>query len=322
MFEQKSVSVVVPCYNEETQVGRVLRTVPEWVDCVIVVDDASTDGTAEAVRGCIRESEKRCEIVLIEHPENRGVGAAIVSGYREAVTREIDVTAVMAGDGQMAPEELPLLVGPVARGEADYTKGNRLFYGGAWDAIPKYRYLGNAFLSMLTKIASGYWHVADSQTGYTAISLRALRTIELEEVYSRYGYPNDLLVRLNVYRFRVGDVPIRPVYDVGEDSGIRLWKVVPTMSWLIFKRFLWRMKEKYVIHDFHPLVLFYLVGGFLGAAGVLLFLRLVWVWIARGDIPDINALAWVFCSVSASQLMLFGMWFDMEMNRDLMVKPS
>ena len=115
-------------------------------------------------------------------------------------------------------------------------------------------------LSLLTKIASGYWHVADSQSGYTAIGLSTLQKLDLDRVYPRYGFPNDLLVHLNVRDARVRDVPSRPVYNVGEQSGIRYSRVVPTISWLLLKAFFWRLKEKYVIRDFHPLVFFYVLG--------------------------------------------------------------
>ena len=320
MFEGKSVAVVVPCYNEQTQIGGVLRTMPEMVDCVIVVDDKSTDGTADVVRGHIASEGDSPRTVLIEHEQNAGVGAAIVTGYREAIRREMDVTAVMAGDGQMDPNELDVIVAPVARGLADYTKGNRLFYRGAWETIPRHRYLGNAFLSMLTKIASGYWHVADSQTGYTGISLAALQTVDLEGIYPRYGYPNDMLVRLNVYGFRVADVPIRPVYSVGEQSKMKLWKVVPTMSWMIFKRFLWRLKEKYVIHDFHPLVMFYAFGFLTFWIGLLFGLYLFVHRVFFGPVAGTSTLFSVFLFMTGLQLQLFAMWFDMEMNRDLRVQ--
>jgi glycosyltransferase involved in cell wall biosynthesis len=320
VFENKTVAVVVPCYNEQRQIASVLATMPEWVDCVIVVDDASKDATADTAQTYIDRHRER-QIVLLRRKANGGVGAAIVEGYREAIVRRMDITAVMAGDGQMPPDELHLLVAPVARGQADYTKGNRLFYRNAWDAIPKYRYLGNAFLSMLTKIASGYWHVADSQTGYTAISLEALETINLDRVYPRYGYPNDLLVRLNVFDFVVADVPIRPVYGVGERSKMKLWKVIPTMSWMIFKRFVWRLKEKYIIHDFHPLVLFYAFGWLSFNAGLLSGLYLVILRFFEKVAPT-SALFSVFLFMTGLQLMLFAMWFDMEMNRQKRNGPS
>ena len=319
MYEDKTIGVVVPCYNEETQVGKVLETMPDFVDCIIVVDDCSSDGTAEVVDRHIESEGENPRTILIRLEVNSGVGAAIMAGYEEAMRREVDVSAVMAGDGQMPPDELGGVIEPVCRGQADYVKGNRLFYRDAWQTIPRLRYLGNAFLSMLTKIASGYWHVADSQTGYTAISLHALKTIELEGIYPRYGYPNDMLCHLNVYDMRVADVPIRPCYNVGEQSKMRLWKVIPTMSWLIFKRFCWRMWRKYVIRDFHPLVLFYLAGFLLTALGLAFFVRMIWVWIDFGTIPPLNALVWTFCMVSSAQFMLFAMWFDMENCRDLKV---
>jgi hypothetical protein len=220
----------------------------------------------------------------------------------------------------MDPDELESIIAPVVRGQCDYTKGNRLFYRNAWEIIPRHRFLGNAFLSMLTKIASGYWHVADSQTGYTAISLEALETIDLEGVYPRYGYPNDMLVRLNIYEFRVADVPIRPVYNVGEQSKMKLWKVIPTMSWMIFRRFCWRLGRKYVIHDFHPLVLFYGFGFLSSTIGLLLGLYLVAYRIFAGPVAETSALFAAFLFLTGLQLELFAMWFDMEVNRDLKVR--
>ncbi len=125
-------------------------------------------------------------------------------------------------------------------------------------------------LSLLTKIASGYWHVADSQAGYTALSLAALERLDLERIYRRYGFPNDMLVHLNVVSASVRDVPSRPIYGVGERSGIRIRTVAPRIAWLLFKGFWWRMKEKYVIRDFHPLVFFYVLGSLMTALGLLL----------------------------------------------------
>ncbi len=317
MFEGKTIAVVVPCYNEAEQVAGVLETMPDFVDCIIAVDDASTDDTAEVVRRHIAAEGDKPRTSLIELPSNQGVGAAILAGYKEAAERKMTVTAVMAGDGQMDPKQLRLLIAPVAAGDADYAKANRLYYRQAWASTPRTRYLGNAFLSMLTKIASGYWHIADSQTGFTAISLSALETIELDKLYPRYGYPNDMLVRLNVYNFRVMDVPIRPVYNVGEQSKMKLWKVIPTMSCLIFRRFCWRLWRKYVIYDFHPLVLFYAAAMLLGAVGAGLFVRMIYLRITDGMFPLMSTMAWILCTISSMQLGLFAMWFDMEMNKDL-----
>src|SRR2546425_5341104 len=170
----------------------------------------------------------------------------------------------------MEPAELEMFCGPVARGELDYAKANRLVSGQAWQLIPRYRYLGNAALSMLTKIASGYWHVADSQSGYTAISLPMLDVLDLDRIYRGYGMPNDMLVHMNVWNARVRDFPSRPIYGVGEQSGIKIRRVVPRISWLLLKGFLWRLREKYVIRDFHPLVFFYVLGFAMTVAGLVL----------------------------------------------------
>jgi hypothetical protein len=191
MYLDHRIAVVVPCWNEHVLIRRVIETMPDTVDRMFVIDDQSTDDTANVVQEYVDKAPER--IVLLRHTENQGVGGAIASGYKAALAERFDITVVMAGDAQMDPAELPAIVEPVARGECDYTKGNRLFSGEAWDMIPRVRYLGNAMLSLLTKIASGYWHVADSQSGYTAISLKALETIDWDQMYKRYGQPNDLL---------------------------------------------------------------------------------------------------------------------------------
>ena len=317
MYRDKRIGVVVPAYNEEMLIGRVIETMPDIVDRMYIVDDHSQDGTYDKVCSYLDRPSLRDRVELIRHTTNRGVGDAIVTGYREAVKEGIDVVAVMAGDAQMAPADLEQVVRPVVLGEADYVKGNRLFTGEAWQLIPRHRYLGNAVLSLLTKIASGYWHLADSQTGYTAISSDAIRMLPLEKLYSRYGYPNHLLVMLNVYDYRVKDVPVTPVYNIGEKSGIRLWKFIPQLSWLLLKCFFWRMKEKYVIRDFHPLIFFYALAFFLILMGLLLAVRLFYGWWVSGRIPPINALALMFSVIAGLQSLFFAMWFDMDHGKEL-----
>jgi hypothetical protein len=186
--------------------------------------------------------------------------------------------------------------------------------------IPHYRYLGNSFLSLLTKIASGYWHIADSQCGYTAISLVALKRIDLDGIYERYGMPNDLLIKLNQHDFRVCDVHVRPVYNIGEKSGIKLRKVVPRISWILLKGFIKRLVFKYVIRDFHPLVFFYLLGIILFPAGLISGSWLIYYRIFQGPVAATSALFAVFLFVSGLQSLFFAMWFDMDYNKDLKVK--
>lgn len=315
MYKGKSISVVVPCYNEETQIGNVITTMPEIVDHIVIIDDKSPDRTVEVVKSMLEQNSK---VVLIEHEKNQGVGGAIASGYKWSRDKEVDVAVVMAGDGQMNPDDLPAVLDPVVDGEIDYSKGNRLFTGEAYKKIPKVRYFGNSVLSLLTKVASGYWHVADSQTGYTAINLKSLKLIDWDKMYKRYGQPNDVLVKLNVYDLKVRDVPVEPVYNVGEKSGIKLRKVIFTIPMLLTRLFFWRMKEKYIIRNFHPLVFFYFLGFIFFVAFVLLTARMLVYWfLITGLIPKVNALAALFSFMSFSQFTLFAMWFDMEANKEL-----
>ena len=314
MYKGKSIAGVVPCYNEETQITQVIKSMPDFVDYIVVVDDKSRDRTVQVVEEQ-RELIKR--VVLLRHEVNQGVGGAIASGYKWARDNNIDVAVVMAGDGQMAPEDLPSLLDPVVSGEVDYSKGNRLFSGEAFKKIPKLRYFGNSVLSLLTKIASGYWQIADSQTGYTAINKRALKTIDWDKMYKRYGQPNDLLVKLNVYNFHVRDVDIKPVYNIGEKSGIKIRKVLFTISWLLIKLFFWRLKEKYVIRDFHPLVFFYLLSFFMLFITGVFFIRLLVLWILQGHIPEITLLILIFSFTMGFMSSFFAMWFDMESNKFL-----
>jgi glycosyltransferase involved in cell wall biosynthesis len=314
MFEGSSIAVVVPCYREETQIRGVIETMPAFVDRIIVVDDKSPDATAQVVRECM-EIDPRVELLI--HDENRGVGAGIATGYKRALAIDMDVAVVMAGDGQMPPDELADIVRPVTSGAADYSKANRLVVEQAWATIPRKRFLGNAMLTLLTKIASGYYQVTDSQTGYTAITADMLRRVDLDDMYPRYGYPNDMLVRLNVLRARVVDVASVPVYDVGEVSGIKIRRVLFTMSWLLLKRFFWRLWKLYVVRDFHPLILFYALGMFSFALGVIASITLAALAIGDGVISGASAVAASILLQSGLLLTMFGMLFDFEHNRPL-----
>ncbi|HEU5211881.1 MAG TPA: glycosyltransferase family 2 protein [Gaiellaceae bacterium] len=310
MLDDKRIAVVVPAHDEETLIGTTLAGIPAFVDAVYVVDDASSDATAERAEGDPR-------VRVIRHEQNRGVGAAIVTGYKAAVADGADVACVMAADGQMDPIDLEHLAGAVARDEVDYAKANRLFTGEAWNLIPRSRYLGNAALSLLTKIASGYWHVADSQSGYTAVSRTLLQELDLDRLYPRYGFPNDMLVQLNVWNARVRDFPSRPIYGVGESSGIRYRRVVPTIMWLLFRRFWWRLGQKYVIRDFHPLVFFYALGAVLTSVGLALGIFETVLRFGGNPITPATIVLVALLLISGIQFTLFAMWFDMESNKDL-----
>ena len=252
MYEGKTIGVVVPAYNEEGFVGEVIETMPSFVDRVYVIDDCSTDGTWEEIQ---RTKERVAEtavadggpddefVVPIQHEENRGVGGALKTGYLAALEDGIDVVAVMGGDGQMNPDDLDRIVGPVVEGRADYVKGNRFIREGDYAEMPRFRYVGNRILTYLTKIASGYWGIGDPQMGYTAISREALEAVDIEEMYEFYGYCNDLIVRLSANDQRIVDVPVYLTYGE-EESHIEYSEYIPRVSGMLLRMFIWRLVTK------------------------------------------------------------------------------
>ena len=227
---------MVPAFNEADKIARTIRSIPGFVDHVLVVDDGSRDATA---RVAARSGRRGLEVMI--HPRNRGVGAAIATGYRRALALGADATAVMAGDAQMDPADLPRLLAPVLSGDADYSKGNRFAWPGCWRHMPWTRFAGNVVLSLATRIACGYRRLFDSQCGYTVASRAALSAIDPDAMFARYGYPNDLLGRLARAGARVVDVPVRPVYGPGWRSGIRLSTVVYPIAFLLLRAFLMRI---------------------------------------------------------------------------------
>jgi glycosyltransferase involved in cell wall biosynthesis len=214
MLDGARVAVIVPAYREARQLGRMLAKIPDFVDAVYVVDDASDDGTSEVARTA---GDPR--VTCLVHAENRGVGAAIASGYRAALADAHDVLAVMAGDDQMHPGDLSALVRAVLAG-ADYAKGNRFVHPDA-GRMPALRRAGGEVFSFLTRLSTGL-RISDVQCGYTALARRAAERLPLSELFPRYGYPNDLLGMLAARGLRVIDVPVRPVY-AGERSGLYPW---------------------------------------------------------------------------------------------------
>lgn len=230
MYKQLRVAVVIPAFNEEQAVAAVVRSVPGYVDHVLVVDDASRDDTCRRA-----QRSRRRGLEVLRHERNQGVGAALRTGYLRALTLGADVAAVMAGDGQMDPADLSRLLDPIAEDAADYAKGNRFHDRSVWRVMPKTRLIGNVLLSLVTRVTSGYYHLFDSQCGYTAASRRALEAIDVEDLFPRYGYPNDLLARLHAAGMRVCDVPVRPVYGPAWRSGISLGTVIHPIAWMLVR---------------------------------------------------------------------------------------
>ena len=359
----KTIAVVVPSYNEGKQIGHVIDSMPEFVDRIVIVNDASTDDTEQIVREYIGKIGKtdvnirrwngkpepnrynRAEILMYENNDkeldkfppsevinddpisdriilinlknNSGVGAAIARGYKWCLDHAIDCTAVMAGDNQMDPAELEKICFPVVAGEADYVKGNRLIHRSAWLVVPKVRYIGNSILSILNKIASGYWHVSDTQTGYTAISLDALRAIRLYDIYKRYGMPNDMLVKLNIAFCTVAEVPIKPVYNIGEESKMKVMAVIPKISWLLLRSFFKRLWIKYFFRDFHPLFILYNFAIVIGILCIPFIYKISYCLLTGCEISVKVFLTFLFLFISGFQSFLFAMWMDIQDNERL-----
>lgn len=308
MYKERSVAVVVPAYKEELLICPTLASIPTYVDRVYAVDDGSPDRTGDLIDEYARSDPR---VIPIHHSQNRGVGGAIISGYKKALSDGMDIVAVMAGDNQMDPEFLPKLLDPVAQGKVDYTVGNRLINEKFRKGMSKWRFVGNSVLTLLTKIASGYWQLMDPQNGYTAISNRALETISLDSIYPRYGYCNDLLIWLNTYGFRVKNVPHPARYGL-ERSKIKYSTYIVRLSWLLFNAFFWRLKMKYVILSFHPLVFFYLFGGFFTFLGFLFGLYSLYFKYILDNPIFVPAVVSVILFALGVQFVLFAMLFDMQ----------
>lgn len=314
MYSDRTVGVVVPAYNEEDLIGRVVETMPSYVDRVYLVDDASTDGTwaeltdaVEAARACDDgEGTFDERWVPIQHAENQGVGGAILTGYRRALADDIDATAVMAGDSQMDPDVLPRLLDPVVEGEVEYAKASRLLRREDWTGMPPVRLVGNLVLTLLTQISSGYPEMTDPQNGYTVVSQRALRELDLDSLYEDYGFANDLLVKLNAAGMAVADVETSSEFVYGDeewDSHIDLKTFVPKTSVLLLRNFLWRLKEERGTAAPRPFVLLYAlaVGGVL--VGLCLLLSTA-AGLGSGDADGTRSAGIVAASVVSGVLAL------------------
>ena len=310
LFKAHKIGVVVPAYNEELLIQETIDGIPSYVDKIYVINDCSTDQTGEIIDRIIDP-----RVVPIHHEVNKGVGAAIVNGYKHALADEMDLVAVMAGDNQMDPTHLPRLLIPIIEGKADYTKGNRLLSKEMRKGMNAWRSFGNAILTLITKIGSGYWNISDPQNGYTVISKEALETLDMDSIYTYYGYCNDLLIKLNAFGLKTTDVSIPARYG-REKSTIKYRTYIRKVAPMIFRGFLWRLNMKYMVLDFHPLVMFYILSMMLVPIG---FLFGLWIVLQKmvfhGSVSDNYPLLDVFISLIGMQLLLFAMFFDMQVNK-------
>jgi dolichol-phosphate mannosyltransferase len=254
MFRDTRVHVVIPAYNVAPHLEAVLRGVPDYVDTVTVVDDASTDDTAEVAKAV---GDPR--VTVLGSPVNEGVGGAMARGFEHALTLEDGIIVKMDGDGQMDPADLSRLLEPIVDGRCEYAKGNRFLRSRELDIMPKARLAGNFVLTFLTKLASGYWNVFDPQNGYVAITSGTLRLLDLGRLSRRYFFENDMLINLNIFDARVCDVAMPARYGA-ERSSMRLGRILCSFPFHLFRGYWYRFYRKHVLRDFSPVALFMLTG--------------------------------------------------------------
>lgn len=270
MYNGHRIATVIPAHDEALHIGQVIKTMPELVDHLIVVDDCSRDDTSQVALSC---GDPR--LVLLKTPTNLGVGGAMVLGYRKAMELESEVIVKLDGDGQMAPEYLPLLLDAIVDQDYDYAKGNRFLAGESLAFMPRRRLIGNIGLTFMTKLASGYWNIFDPQNGYTAIRADTLRLLNLDAIHKRFFFENDMLIHLNFFGCRVKDISIPARYGE-EKSDLSVFKVSVTFPLLFLRRFFYRVYQKYVLRDFSPIALFLFLGLILFGWGALFG---VYLWI-------------------------------------------
>lgn len=320
MYKSKKISLVIPSYNEQKLIKPTLENVPKTIDQIYVINDCSTDNMAEVVKKCAKKDKR---IKLINHKKNHGVGAAIITGYLNSNKDGYDVVVVIGGDYQMDLEDLPNLLEPIVKGEADYVKGNRFLYAGnnknmaKPEVMPFQRLLDNSLLSGLVKITSGYYKIFDTQDGYTALTKEAIDKVNWKYPFKGYGYPGDFIIVFNAFNLRIKDVPRRAIYLKGErQSQIKIFKYIRKVFPLYIKKFFWRLKYKYLLQDFHPLILFYYSSFLLIPLGFILGLRVLY-FSMKGAAPTNETILAALFLITGIQFFLFAMFFEMQANEKL-----
>lgn len=258
------VAVVVPCYRVRDHIHSVLESIGSEVSTIYCVDDACPDNSAELIEKAAVGDPR---IVVIRHDENQGVGGAVVSGYKQAVADGADIIVKLDGDGQMDASKIPALVAPIAEGKADYVKGNRFFRIEGLRAMPWTRLIGNAGLSFLTKLSTGYWQLFDPTNGFTAIHANVVRALPLGKISKRYFFESDMLFRLGTLRAVILDVPMNAIYG-DERSNLNLLRALFEFSFHHAVNTWKRIFYGYFLRDFSMATIHLVLGSLLLLFGI------------------------------------------------------
>jgi dolichol-phosphate mannosyltransferase len=266
-FQDYAIAVVIPAYRVEKHIEDVLDDVPEYIRHIIVVNDASTDGTRQRVEAVMRRDAR---IFLVNHERNQGVGGAMISGFKKAMDLQTQIVVKMDGDGQMSPAYLPELLTPLIMGQADYTKGNRFRDLPALRKMPFIRRFGNVGLSFFSKAATGYWNCFDPTNGYLAIRTEVLAQLPLEQIHKTYFFETSMLAQLYLLGAYILEIPMPSLY-AGERSNLSIVKVLMEFPPKLVQIFVRRLMIKYFVFDFSiisvyimtsiPMILFGLIFG-------------------------------------------------------------
>jgi glycosyltransferase involved in cell wall biosynthesis len=302
------IAVVIPCYRVRATIVDVIRSIPDSVSTIICVDDACPDGSGAFIEEEIVDER----VIVVRNPVNRGVGGAMIAGYRVALRLHIDIVVKIDGDGQMDPRLLPMFVEPIKSGLADYVKGNRFFRPESIRGMPLVRLIGNAGLSFLTKASSGYWRIMDPTNGYTAIHSSALSMLPFEKIAERYFFESDLLFRLYTVRAVVMDIPMDALYQ-DETSHLSAGRVLLPFFFMNIRNIIKRFCYNYIVRDFNIASVMVIIGIPLFLFGVVFG---IYEWIANADAGRPASAGTVMVAalpiIVGLQLLLTAMGFDLN----------
>ena len=257
------IAVAIPCYKVTQHVRGVIDAIGPEVEVIYAVDDACPDGSGRFIEQNNRDPRVR----VLYNLQNLGVGGAVVTAYKAAIADGMDIVVKIDGDGQMNPALLPHFVRAIVQGKADYTKGNRFYRPESLRGMPPVRLIGNAALSFINKLSTGYWPIMDPTNGYTAIHTAVLRELPLDKLERRYFFESDMLYRLNTIRAVVHDVPMDAVY-ADEQSNLKVSRVLPEFLLKHVQRFFRRYVYVYLLRDFNLGSVYSLFGALLCAVGL------------------------------------------------------